>query len=152
MTRRNLSTKVFVDAAEKAAAEGKAPDEALREASEAAYGEVKNLPAVVRRELGIDDPEVSETFMGMIVEDYKRVKSGQFPAYIEAVLDPAVKAKLCLEYEKHKENKLADAFIVKTERRINNDGDLTMKTDEELEYFRVHGRWPKTLDGSSSVN
>lgn len=152
MTRPRLSTKVFTETAEKAASEGKTPDEAIREASQAAYGmESKALTPVLRKELGIDDPEISETFMGILVEDYKKLKTGEFPAYIMAVEDPAQRAKLCIDYEKHKENKLADALIVKTERRIN-DGDLTQKTDEELDYFRIHGKWPQVIDGSQSVN
>lgn len=153
--RKTITQKVFVDAAEQAAKDGKTPDQALAEASKVAYDrgpEDSRLPAVVKHDLGLEDDELRMSFGRRIAKRYIEADEERFPSYIEDVTDPAVKAKIKIEYTKMHLNQLADAFIVKTERRINSDSDYAMKTDEELEYFKLHGRWPQTINGSSSVN
>lgn len=154
--RRTITEKTFVETAEKALDKGLTPDQALDAASEVAYGHTeaanRELPALVKQQLGLDDPETSDTFGKLVTKRYMEAElKGIFPAWIEEVEDPTDRAKLKMDYLKSHKQTMADALVTKKEKHIH-EGDYSQRTDEDLKFFKEHGYWPKTIDGPPSVN
>jgi hypothetical protein len=141
---KTISQKVFIEEAQKAA-ETMPVEEAIAKAKQEAYGhDDTRLSPAMRSELGLESEETKKLFETLAIQ----LATGTHPLQERARAAGDLKAEI--DATKMGFTALKEQFIVKKEHHTVVDEDFENRSTHELEHFRRHGEWPKTLNGDGN--